>query len=108
MGDPFARLQSRLFASKMSKRARLRVKEDLRVLVDQGVATFGDYGSAAAYRTTVCIPSSSRVHVRDLLEVCMQEADAVAGTREVWQSFIVDSIVSDDGYETKVIVHEGT
>ena len=49
MRDPFQRLQERLF-SNLGKRALLRGVETSAILTD-GVATYGEYGQVAAYRS---------------------------------------------------------
>lgn len=104
MNDPFARLQSRLFA-RFGKRALLR-QEATRAILTDGVVTTGEYGQVTGACTTAGVPAALNPKRGDRLEVCITEIGENGASAEIWRKFTVDQIVSTDGYETRLIVLE--
>jgi hypothetical protein len=90
-GDPFARMQSRLFA-RLGKQAVLRGEDTVAILTD-GVAVYGEFGVVTDYRTTAALPMAMKPHPEDLL-TCNN------------RSFAVDNILDSDGYQTTVTLRE--
>lgn len=91
MLDPFQRMQNRLFA-RLGEQALLRGDETIAILTD-GVATYGEHGQLAAYRSTAALPAATNPKGGDPLTV---------GARE----FVVDQVLSADGYQVTVMLRE--
>lgn len=91
MLDPFQRMQNRLFA-RLGEQAILRGEETI-VIITDGVATYGEHGQLAAYRSTAALPAEMNPKGGDPL---------VVGVR----SFVVDQVLAADGYQVAVVLRE--